>query len=142
MAKKILIPEVLGAQDESSGTRQKAPDTAGYEKSYSEGGFWGKAQKYASKVGMEGTRQALRLYYALRNPEMPARTKTMIYGALGYFISPLDLIPDFIPAVGFTDDIWALAAAIAVAATYITDDVKKQADAKLTEWFGEQRPRS
>ena len=136
MAKRILIPEILDEQDGPPGAKQKAPDTTGYENVYSEGGFWSKAQKYARKVGMEGTRQALRLFYALQNPEMPVRTKTMIYGALGYFISPLDLIPDFIPVVGFTDDIWALASAIAVAATYITDEVRQQADAKLTQWFG------
>ncbi len=133
MAKKILIPEIL---DEPTGANKKSLDTSGYEKAYSEGDFWSKAQKYARKVGMEGMRHALRLYYALQNPEMPMRTKAMIYGALGYFISPLDLIPDFIPAVGFTDDIWALAAAIAVAATYITDETRRRADAKLKEWFG------
>ncbi|MFQ8736539.1 MAG: YkvA family protein [Bilophila wadsworthia] len=41
----------------------------------------------------------------------------VIYGALGYFISPIDVIPGFHPVVGFTDDIGVLAAAVVVAAS-------------------------
>ena len=66
---------------------------------------------------------------------MPLKTKMVIYGALGYFISPIDVIPDFIPVVGFTDDIGVLAAA--VAASYIDAEAKAKADAKLAGWFGE-----
>ena len=61
----------------------------------------------------------------------------IIYGALGYFISPLDVIPDFMPIVGFTDDIGILAAAVGIAALYIDSDVKDKADRKLADWFGD-----
>ena len=53
----------------------------------------------------------------------------VIYGALGYFISPIDVIPDFIPVVGFTDDIGVLAAAVVMAASYIDAEAKAKADA-------------
>ena len=68
---------------------------------------------------------------------MPLKTKMVSYGALGYFISPIDVIPDFIPVVGFTDDIGVLAAAVVMAASYIDAEAKAKADAKLAGWFGE-----
>ena len=57
--------------------------------------------------------------------------------ALGYFISPIDVIPDFIPVVGFTDDIGVLAAAVVMAASYIDAEARAKADTKLAGWFGE-----
>ena len=76
-----------------------------YVSEFSPEKLWEKIKGHAKKVGCEGIRSALRLFYALDNPSMPLKTKMVIYGALGYFISPIDVIPDFIPVVGFTDDI-------------------------------------
>ncbi|WP_211605080.1 YkvA family protein [Vreelandella arcis] len=45
--------------------------------------------------------------------------KTTIYGALGYFISPVDAIPDLAPIVGYADDIGVLAGALAMVAAHI-----------------------
>jgi len=61
--------------------------------------------------------------------------KVIIIGALGYFISPVDAISDFIPVVGYADDLGVLTLAIATVAAYITYNVKAQAHEKLTEWF-------
>ncbi|WP_299396115.1 YkvA family protein [uncultured Desulfovibrio sp.] len=107
-----------------------------HRKNYSENAFWSKIKKYAKRAGLEGIRNALRLFYVLQRPDLPQKVKMTIIGALGYFISPLDLIPDILPVVGFTDDLSVLAAAIAIAASYIDDDVKEKADKKLAEWFG------
>lgn len=78
----------------------------------------------------------LLLYYTLQKPEVPAKTKAIIIGALGYFILPLDLIPDLAAGVGYTDDLGALGLALLQVAMYIDDDIKTQAKEKLTEWFG------
>ena len=107
-----------------------------YVSDYSVEKLWAKLKGAAVIVGCEGIRNVLRLFYALENPGMPKKVKMVIYGALGYFISPLDVIPDLIPVVGFTDDLGVLAAAVAFAALYITPDVKARADAKLADWFG------
>lgn len=107
-----------------------------YSKDYSESGLWEKVKGYAKTVGCEGIRNALRLYYVLEDKSIPPKVRLTILGALGYFISPLDLIPDVIPVVGFTDDIAVLAAAIATAAAYITPEMKALADEKLATWFG------
>ncbi len=108
-----------------------------YQKHYSDESFWDKVTHYAKKAGIEVIEKALWLYYAVQKPEVPTRIKAIIYGALGYFILPLDVIADVIPAVGYTDDLLALAAAITLATMYIDEEVKAKARAKLEEWFGE-----
>ncbi|MFQ9869150.1 MAG: YkvA family protein [Bilophila wadsworthia] len=105
-----------------------------YVSEFSPEKLWEKIKGHAKKVGCEGIRSALRLFYALDNPSMPLKTKMVIYGALGYFISPIDVIPDFIPVVGFTDDIGVLAAAVVMAASYIDAKAKAKAD-ELAGWF-------
>lgn len=107
-----------------------------YSQHFSPAAFWEKFRECAKSVGCEGIRNVLRLFYALDSKDMPQKVKLIIYGALGYFILPLDVIPDFIPLVGFTDDLGIIAAALGVASLYITSDVKARADAKLAEWFG------
>lgn len=74
-------------------------------------------------------------YYAARRPETPIWAKTAVYSALAYFILPTDAIPDFIPITGYTDDMAAIAAAVATISQYIDDDVKALASKKLKSWF-------
>ena len=57
-----------------------------YVSEFSPEKLWEKIKGHAKKVGCEGIRSALRLFYALDNPSMPLKTKMVIYGALGYFI--------------------------------------------------------
>ena len=75
------------------------------------------------------------LYYAAQREDTPAWAKAVIYGALGYFILPLDAIPDVMPGIGYTDDLGVLGAAITTVASYIDDSVKELAREKIAEWF-------
>jgi uncharacterized membrane protein YkvA (DUF1232 family) len=109
----------------------------GYERQYTESGFKDKLIHYAKAAGREVVEKALWLYYASRSPETPIWAKTAIYGALGYFISMIDAIPDLTPIVGYTDDLGVLVAAIATVSAYITPEVKSRANEKLRQWFGE-----
>ena len=65
-------------------------------------------------------RKALCLYYAALAPETPAWAKAVMLGALGYFILPLDLIPDAIPVIGYADDLGVILAAAATVAVKVT----------------------
>lgn len=103
---------------------------------FSESGFWDKLKKVARIAGADVVEKALQLYYALKAPATPKWAKTMIIGALAYFILPTDAIPDIIPVAGYTDDLGALAAALTTVHVHITDDIKAQAKAKLSQWFG------
>ncbi|CAP40439.1 YkvA family protein [Bordetella petrii] len=107
-----------------------------YEKAYSDQRFWRKATRHASAAGRQALEKALWLYYAVQNPGTPKWARRVIYGALGYFVLPLDAIPDLAPLVGYTDDLGVMTAALATVAFYINDDVKHQASAKLHDWFG------
>jgi len=107
------------------------------EKYYSDNKFWDKLKKFAKKAGSSVVYAVLLLYYTLQKPEVPKKTKAIIIGALGYFILPVDLIPDMVLGVGFTDDLGALGIALFQVAMYIDDDIKNKARIKLADWFGD-----
>lgn len=108
-----------------------------YEKKYSDSGFLKKGVDCAKTAGKDVIEKALYLYYAYGHPNVPVWAKTTIVGALGYFISPIDAIPDFTPIVGYADDLGVLVAAVAAVSMYIDADVKKKAKMTLKEWFGD-----
>ena len=112
-------------------------DDEGTGKHYSKKGFWAKLADQAKIIGRPIVHNALLLYYALENPKLPAWAHTTIYGALGYLIFPLDVIPDFMPPIpiGYTDDAGVLAAAVAAVAAYVDKAVRKKAKDKLSDWF-------
>ena len=107
-----------------------------YAKDYSDKSFWDKITGVLKSAGLELIYKALQLYYVMQNSDCPLHIKTAIVAALGYFISPIDLIPDFIPVVGFTDDLAAVGAALVMAQVYVNDDVKRQAKATIDNLFG------
>ena len=111
-------------------------DIQKYEKHYDDNAFWEKLQKFARKAGIKVTYAALLLFYVLKSPTASGKDRAKIIGALGYFILPIDLIPDFIPVAGYTDDLAALVWGVYCVIKSITPDVKAQAAAKLHEWFG------
>jgi len=113
-----------------------AATRSAYEHAYSEGRFWNKATRYARAAGKQTIEKALWLYYAVQNPDTPKWARRVVYGALGYFVLPLDAVPDLAPLVGYTDDMAVMSAALATVAFYINDDVRNQARAKLDSWFG------
>lgn len=106
-------------------------------KHYSDDKFWGKLKKFAKKAGASVVYAVLLLYYTLQKPEVPTKTKSIIIGALGYFILPLDLIPDVFVGLGYTDDLGALGIALFQVAMYIDEDIKEQTKEKLKDWFGD-----
>jgi uncharacterized membrane protein YkvA (DUF1232 family) len=106
-----------------------------YQGNYSEDKFWKKLRKFASKAGAKAVYYALVLYYTLADPATPMKYKAVIAGALGYFILPLDILPDFLPFAGLADDWAALIAAVTYVFRAITPASKAQARDKLLAWF-------
>ena len=106
-----------------------------YEKYYSEEGLMDKLKKFAKKAGISTIYKALLLYYVLQSEDLSAKEKGLIIGALGYLILPIDLIPDSIPGVGFTDDLAVLASVIHIVRVFLSPEIEAQAQAKLKDWF-------
>lgn len=98
-----------------------------YERHYNEDGFWKKVKHVAAQVGAKVLYPALQLYYLLQSEEVPVKAKTFIIGALGYLILPADLVPDFIPALGFTDDLTALMLALRTVNKHLTPEINRLA---------------
>ncbi|MDR6179829.1 uncharacterized membrane protein YkvA (DUF1232 family) [Pseudomonas sp. SORGH_AS 211] len=106
-----------------------------FEKDYSDDSFWTKVKTYAKSAGETALEPALKMYYAAIDADTPVWAKTTIYGALGYFISPVDVIPDITPMVGYTDDIGVLCAALAATASHIKEEHVAKAKEILKQWF-------
>lgn len=116
---------------------KKTPtDVSIYQKHYSEEGLFEKISSVFKKAGMKVVYYVLLLFYVLKDENTPGKHKMIIIGALGYFILPVDLIPDFIPVAGFTDDAAALIACLKTVSENVTPQVKSNAIKKLHEWFG------
>lgn len=92
-------------------------------------GFWNKARKTLGQVPF--SEQAVAAFYCATDSATPLRIRGALFGALGYFILPIDTIPDFILALGYTDDAAILLGAIAVAQAHITDEHRAKARAWL-----------
>ncbi len=112
-----------------------------YTKHYSETSLGKKLTRYASIAGKEVVEKVLVLYEALKDRDTPTWAKGVIVGALGYFISPIDAIPDLIPFAGYADDLGALAAALGTVAMHIKKDHVAAAKATMSRWFGAGRSR-
>ncbi|KYC45317.1 MAG: hypothetical protein APG12_01263 [Candidatus Methanofastidiosum methylothiophilum] len=63
------------------------------------------------------------LYKAYRDPRVPWYVKIIILFLLGYFISPIDLIPDFIPVIGYIDDILIISVTLYIIIKLIPEEV-------------------
>lgn len=106
-----------------------------YKSNYSESGLWKKIKNVAKKAGVKTIYMVLLLHNILKSSEVPLKDKAKIYGTLGYFILPIDLIPDLIPIVGYSDDVTALASALYSVWKNITPEIKLQAQQKLGKLF-------
>jgi uncharacterized membrane protein YkvA (DUF1232 family) len=108
-----------------------------FENEYSEESFFSKIKNVFKKAGRAVIEKALILYYISCDKDTPMSAKVAIYSALGYFILPFDVIPDFTP-IGFVDDIGAMTVAFNFVRKYYKDNHKEAAKQKADEFFGEQ----
>ena len=105
-----------------------------YEKEHSESELWEKIGEVAKMAGLRVIYYVLLLYYSLQSDTVSLKEKALIIGALGYFILPVDLVPDFIIGLGYGDDAAALVAVVKMLEN-LNDDIKAQAKNKLKTWF-------
>ena len=108
-----------------------------YEKYFSESELWQKIGKFGKSIGATVLYPVFLLFNLLKSGDINMKEKAMIIGTLGYFILPLDLLPDALVGVGYADDVAALTAAVKALASCITEDIQNEAKEQLRKIFGE-----
>ena len=109
-----------------------------YEQHYNDSSFLDKVTKYGKLIGITAMYKAVQLWFVLQKPDVPAGTKAVIMGALGYLIAPLDFLPDLLPVLGYTDDMVAITFALIKVQGYIDEEVERKSKKLLTKIFGEE----
>ena len=108
-----------------------------YEKYFSENELLQKIGKLGKSIGATVLYPVFLLFNLLKSGDINMKEKAMIIGTLGYFILPVDLLPDAIVGVGYADDAAALTAAVTALASCITEDIQNESKEQLRKIFGE-----
>lgn len=103
---------------------------------YSEDSFWTKVRGVARRTGREVVEKAITLFHTLQDADTPRWARTVIVGVLGYFILPLDAIPDLTPVVGFADDLGSIVTAFGILAVHVKAEHREKARRTTDDWFG------
>ena len=112
-----------------------------YKDKFSQSAFLEKISRIAKRAGAKLIYAALILYYTLQSDKVSLKDKAIILGALGYLISPLDVVPDAIPIAGLGDDLAVLIFVLKKVWGEVNDDVRAKAKSKLSRWFDEDELR-
>ena len=84
--------------------------------------LWKEVQKWSREL----KRDVIALYFAIKHPKTPWYAKAVAGIVVGYALSPIDLIPDFVPVLGYLDDMILLPLGIAIVIKFLPDDVIKE----------------
>lgn len=107
-----------------------------YSNKFTNSEFLEKIAKIAKRAGAKLVYVSLILYYTLQSDKVSIKDKAIIVGALGYLISPLDVIPDAIPIIGLGDDL-AVLLYVLNKIGHVSEEIKDKAKSKLVKWFDE-----
>jgi uncharacterized membrane protein YkvA (DUF1232 family) len=88
-------------------------------------GFWPKARRVAAKLPF--AQDLLAAYYCAFDRQTPAQVKAALLGALAYFVLPIDVMPDILPVLGYTDDALVLVTALRMVSGHIRDEHREAA---------------
>ena len=98
-------------------------------------GFWRKLRSVAASLPF--AEDLLAAHYCAFDRQTPLKVKAVLIGALAYFVLPADVIPDYLPVIGYTDDAAVLAAAIKLVASHITPEHREAARRTLARMRGD-----
>ena len=91
--------------------------------------------KILIKAGRSIAKPALEVLEMAIDPLTPTKVRISLIASLAYLIMPLDLLPDFMPIVGFSDDFVALTAVLSIWSKYMTPSIRIRAEEKLNKLF-------
>jgi uncharacterized membrane protein YkvA (DUF1232 family) len=96
--------------------------------------LWRTLRRISARVPF--AEDALAAYYCSLDRATPLRVRASIFGALVYFVTPADVLPDVLPALGFTDDAAVLAATLQLIAAYVLPEHREAARRALVRLGG------
>lgn len=105
-----------------------------YSKYYNKKSFLSKIAKNFKALGKDTAFNLFILNTLLNDKSTPVKVKTIIIAALGYFIFPFDMVNDFIPALGYTDDIALIVYTLKNISKYITPQIREKAMQKILQF--------
>lgn len=114
-------------------------EATSYSKYYDDKRFWRKVRRIAQKVGGSVLKPVLLLFYMMKSDAVSLKDKAYIVGALGYFVLPIDIVPDFIAGLGYTDDLAVITLLIKYLKDNITPDIEMRAEAKIRDLMEEKK---
>ena len=91
--------------------------------------------KILIRAGRSIAKPALEVLEMAIDPLTPTNVRISLIASLAYLIMPLDLLPDFMPVVGFSDDFVALTAVLSIWSKYMTPAIRIRAEKKLNKLF-------
>jgi len=92
-------------------------------------------RKVLVRAGRTIAQPALEAFEMVIDASTPTQVRVTMLAALTYLLMPMDLVPDFIPVAGFSDDLVALTAVISLWNSHITPEIRNRARQKLDRWF-------
>lgn len=95
----------------------------------------GLLQRLLRRAGRTIARPVLQCYELLIDGQTPPQARLTVLAALTYLLVPVDMIPDFIPAAGFADDMVAVTALLGICSRHITPAIRERAQRRLEQWF-------
>lgn len=106
---------------------------AEYRRRYSERAFWRKLSGLPRTAGMAVVERAVTLYVVLTDRDTPLWARALVVAALGYFVVPMDAVPDAVPFAGLADDVAVMGAALAQLGRLVTPAVRGRVQRLLPE---------
>ncbi len=97
-------------------------------------GFWDKIRRHGPRIPF--LKEAVAAYYCALDPATPWRVKAVLMAALAYFVVPADMLPDFLPMLGFTDDAAVLLGAFRAVAPHVKDSHRNLAASTIQRLSG------
>jgi uncharacterized membrane protein YkvA (DUF1232 family) len=96
------------------------PDTQERQREKVKKGFWPVFRRAVKALPFG--EDVVAAYFCVLDPATPTRVRGILLAALAYFVAPIDLVPDFIAVVGFTDDLAVLTMAISSVRPYMSQE--------------------
>ncbi|TCL72794.1 YkvA family protein [Rhizobium sp. BK251] len=93
--------------------------------------FWPTFRRAVRQIPF--SRDVVAAFYCALDPQTPTRVRGILLAALGYFVMPVDVIPDIFAVIGFSDDIAVLSAAFAMISGHIRERHYEAADSALAD---------